>query len=225
MFSAPCSATTSIWTSTASTRTGRPAISTPSSTSTQLTTSERRSSTPASGPASTTASLALPESRWAPTSPTTTSSTRSNPPSRKRRPPGTAAGFALSGIRRRFARRNPGSFRPRYSRRVALQLRPMQDEEFEAWLPLLQEEYAQELVRDYGRSADTARARAVVEIDGHRPVTHSVVVVEVGGARPVTHWGLVIGGDGEAVGHLWLVERRDDFEPTLSVYDIDIDEL
>jgi ribosomal protein S18 acetylase RimI-like enzyme len=85
----------------------------------------------------------------------------------------------------------------------------MQDEEFEAWLPLLQEEYAQELVRDYGMSADTARARAVVEIDGHRPVTHSVFVIEV---------------DGEAVGHLWLVERRDDFEPTLSVYDIDIDE-
>ncbi|HEX3054666.1 MAG TPA: GNAT family N-acetyltransferase [Gaiellaceae bacterium] len=92
---------------------------------------------------------------------------------------------------------------------MALQLRPMQDEEFEAWLPLLQEEYAQELVRDYGMSADTARARAVVEIDGHRPVTHSVFVIEV---------------DGEAVGHLWLVERRDDFEPTLSVYDIDIDE-
>jgi ribosomal protein S18 acetylase RimI-like enzyme len=85
----------------------------------------------------------------------------------------------------------------------------MQDEEFEAWLPLLHEEYAQELVRDYGMSADTARARAVVEIDGHRPVTHSVFVIEV---------------DGEAVGHLWLVERRDDFEPTLSVYDIDIDE-
>jgi histone acetyltransferase (RNA polymerase elongator complex component) len=44
----------------------------------------------------------------------------------------------------------------------------MEDEEFAAWLPLLQEEYAQELVRDYGMSADTARARAVVEIDGHR---------------------------------------------------------
>jgi len=85
----------------------------------------------------------------------------------------------------------------------------MQDEEFQAWLPLLQEEYAQELVRDYGMSADTARTRALVEIDGHRPVTHSVFVIEV---------------DGEAVGHLWLVERRDDFEPTLSVYDIDIDE-
>ena len=85
----------------------------------------------------------------------------------------------------------------------------MEEEEFAAWLPLLQEEYAQELVRDYGMSADTARTRALVEIDGHRPVTHSVFVIEV---------------DGEAVGHLWLVERRDDFEPTLSVYDIDIDE-
>src|SRR5438067_9736538 len=58
-------------------------------------------------------------------------------------------------------------------------------------------------------SADTARARAVVEIDGHRPATHSVFVIEV---------------DGQPVGHLWLVERRDAFEPTLSVYDIDVDE-
>jgi GNAT superfamily N-acetyltransferase len=92
---------------------------------------------------------------------------------------------------------------------VSLQLRSMEDEEFEAWLPLLRTEYSQDLVRDYGMSADEAMARAVAEIDGRRPAGHSVFVIEV---------------DGEPVGHLWLVERRDGYEPTLSVYDIDVDE-
>jgi ribosomal protein S18 acetylase RimI-like enzyme len=85
----------------------------------------------------------------------------------------------------------------------------MEDEEFVAWLPLLQEDYALDLVRDYGMSADKARAQAVAEIAGHRPAGDSVFVIEV---------------DGEPVGHLWLVERRDAYEPTLSVYDIDVDE-
>jgi ribosomal protein S18 acetylase RimI-like enzyme len=92
---------------------------------------------------------------------------------------------------------------------VALQLRPMEDEKFVAWLPLLREDYAQDLVRDYGMSADQAKAKAVAEIDGHRPAGHSVFVIEV---------------HGEPVGHLWLVERSDAYEPTLVVYDIDVDE-
>ena len=92
---------------------------------------------------------------------------------------------------------------------MTTQVRPMQDEEFVAWLPLLREDYAQDLVRDYGMSADSASAQAVVEIDGHRPAGHSVFVIEV---------------EGDPVGHLWLVERRDAYEPTLVVYDIDVDE-
>jgi GNAT superfamily N-acetyltransferase len=92
---------------------------------------------------------------------------------------------------------------------VALQLRPIEDDEFAAWLPVLREEYAQDLVRDYRLSADEARARSVAEIDGHRPEGHSVFVIEV---------------DGEPVGHLWLVERRDTRGGTLAVYDLDIDE-
>jgi ribosomal protein S18 acetylase RimI-like enzyme len=92
---------------------------------------------------------------------------------------------------------------------VALLLRPIEDEEFVAWLPLLREDYAQDLVRDYRMSADKARAQAVAEIDGVRPAGHSVFVIEV---------------EGKPVGHLWLVERRDTHEPTLAVYDIDVDE-
>jgi GNAT superfamily N-acetyltransferase len=92
---------------------------------------------------------------------------------------------------------------------VALQLRPIEDEEFAAWLPLLREDYARDLIRDYGMPADKARAKALAEIDGERPAGHSVYVIEV---------------DDEPVGHVWLVERRDAYEPTLGVYDIDVDE-
>jgi ribosomal protein S18 acetylase RimI-like enzyme len=92
---------------------------------------------------------------------------------------------------------------------MALQLRPIEEEEFVAWLPLLRDEYAEDLVRDYGMSADKAKAQAIAEIDGHRSAEHSVFVIEV---------------EREPVGHLWLVERRDAYEPTLVVYDIDVDE-
>ena len=67
----------------------------------------------------------------------------------------------------------------------------------------------EDLVRDYGMSLDKARTQAVAEIDGHRSAEHSMFVIEV---------------EREAVGHLWLVERRDAYEPTLVVYDIDVDE-
>ena len=92
---------------------------------------------------------------------------------------------------------------------MALQLRPMEEEEFAAWLPLLRDDYAEDLVRDYGMSVDKAKAQAVAEIDGQRSAEHSVFVIEV---------------ESEPVGHLWLVERRDAYEPTLVVYDIDVDE-
>jgi len=85
----------------------------------------------------------------------------------------------------------------------------MEDEEFVAWLPLLRDDYAEDLIRDYGMSADKAKAQAVSEIDGHRSAGHSVFVIEV---------------EREQVGHLWLVERRDSYEPTLVVYDVDVDE-
>ena len=86
---------------------------------------------------------------------------------------------------------------------MAIHFRAMEDDDFLAWLPRLQREYAEELVRDYGMTADQARSHAAAEIDGHRPDGHSVFTIEV---------------DGRTVGHLWLVERRDAYEPILSVY-------
>jgi ribosomal protein S18 acetylase RimI-like enzyme len=85
----------------------------------------------------------------------------------------------------------------------------MRDEEFVAWLPHLRDDYARELVRDYRMSEDQAREKAREEIDGQRPAEHFVFVIEV---------------DGESVGHLWLVERREADEPTMRIYDIDVDE-
>ena len=79
----------------------------------------------------------------------------------------------------------------------------MEDDDFLAWLPFLRQDYAEELIRDFGMSADQARAQAAAEIDGRRPDGHSVITIEV---------------DGQTVGHLWLVERRDANEPILSVY-------
>src|SRR5689334_52242 len=90
-----------------------------------------------------------------------------------------------------------------------IELRPMQDDEFEAWLPVLREEYSGDLVRDHGMSAEQARERAATEIEDELPAGHSVFVIEVGG---------------EPVGHLWLAEPRHAFEPTLVVYDVDVDE-
>ena len=92
---------------------------------------------------------------------------------------------------------------------MIVELRPIREEEFEAWLPRLREEYAQEVVRDYGVSPDQGRRKALAEFGGAIPAGHSVFVIEA---------------DGAPVGHLWLVERGDAAEPTLIVYDVDVDE-
>jgi ribosomal protein S18 acetylase RimI-like enzyme len=90
----------------------------------------------------------------------------------------------------------------------------MTGDEFAVLVPLLREAFARDLVRDYGMSEDTAKAKAVADIElplpgAGWPAGHSVFVVEV---------------DNERVGHLWLAERRDADEQSLFVYDIEIDE-
>ena len=90
-----------------------------------------------------------------------------------------------------------------------IEFRPMKNDEFTAWLPQLREEYAGDLVRDYAMSQDHARAQAAIEVERDLPSGHSVWVIEV---------------DGEPIGHLWLSERRNFYEPALVVYDIDVDE-
>ena len=93
-------------------------------------------------------------------------------------------------------------------------MRPMRDEEFAAWLPLMRDRYAQDVVRDFGMSPDRATAKAVADIERLLP----------GGSLPAEHSVFVIEADGEPVGDLWLAERDDTSEPSLFVCDIDVDE-
>jgi GNAT superfamily N-acetyltransferase len=91
-----------------------------------------------------------------------------------------------------------------------VELRPMREDEFTAWLPLMQERYAADMVEQAGMSPERAAAKAAGDVDrlfpGHVPAAqHSVYVIEV---------------DGEPAGDLWLTEREETLEPCLFVYDV-----
>src|SRR6185312_3371442 len=49
--------------------------------------------------------------------------------------------------------------------RVSTALRPMTDEEFEAWLPRVREAYADDMVRNAGADAEKARAKAEADTE------------------------------------------------------------
>jgi GNAT superfamily N-acetyltransferase len=91
-----------------------------------------------------------------------------------------------------------------------VELRPMRENEFTAWLPLMQERYAADMVEQAGMSPERAAAKAAGDVDrlfpGRVPAAqHSIYVIEV---------------DGEPAGDLWLTERDETLEPCLFVYDV-----
>jgi len=99
---------------------------------------------------------------------------------------------------------------------MAVTIRPMREDEFDAWLPRMRDDYAESLSRDGGVPADAAHSKAAADTERAFPgdrasATQSVFVVEA---------------DGEHVGELWLAERDDqpDLRNTLFVFDIRIDE-
>lgn len=97
---------------------------------------------------------------------------------------------------------------------MAAELRPMRDDEFAAWLPLMRERYAADMVEHAGMSPDRAAAKAEDDTErlfpgGLPSARHSVYVIEV---------------DGEPAGDLWLTERDETMEPCLFVYDIRLDD-
>jgi GNAT superfamily N-acetyltransferase len=96
---------------------------------------------------------------------------------------------------------------------VAVDLRPMRDDEFAAWLPRMRVGYAQAMIEDGGFPPEGAREKAAADTEalfpGGRPSREQVV--------------LVIEADGEAVGELWVAERRDMSQPCLFVYDIHLE--
>jgi GNAT superfamily N-acetyltransferase len=93
---------------------------------------------------------------------------------------------------------------------MSLQLRPMRDDEFAAWLPLMRDRYAADMVEQAGMSPERAAAKAAADVErlfpGRVPsARHSIYVIEM---------------DGEPAGDLWLTERDETMEPCLFVYDI-----
>jgi ribosomal protein S18 acetylase RimI-like enzyme len=97
---------------------------------------------------------------------------------------------------------------------VTVELRPMRDDEFTAWLPLMRERYAADMVEQAGMSEERAHAKAEDDIARLFP----------GGVRSAQHSLYLIEVDGEAAGDLWLTERDETLEPCLFVYDITVDE-
>jgi GNAT superfamily N-acetyltransferase len=96
---------------------------------------------------------------------------------------------------------------------VSVQLRPMRDEEFAAWLPLMRDSYAQAMVDDAGFLPDAAASQAEAQIEQLFP----------DGLRSAEQLVFVVEADGEPVGELWLAERPDMSQrPCLFVYDVHI---
>ncbi|MFL5961162.1 MAG: GNAT family N-acetyltransferase [Gaiellaceae bacterium] len=96
---------------------------------------------------------------------------------------------------------------------MSVQLRPMRDDEFAAWLPSVREGYAEDMVRNGGMSPEKAREKAVADIDRLFP----------GGSLSPEQLVFVVEAEGEPVGQLWLAER-DDVQRCLFVYDLHVEE-
>lgn len=97
---------------------------------------------------------------------------------------------------------------------MSVQLRPMRDDEFAAWLPEMEEGYARAMIEDGGVPPEAANAKAAADIEhlfpGRRPSAEQLV--------------FVLEADGEPVGELWLAEREDTMQPCLFVYDVHLAE-
>ena len=97
---------------------------------------------------------------------------------------------------------------------MSVQLRPMREDEFATWLPLMGDRYARDMVEHAGMTAEAAKTKAVADIErlfpGGRPSPEQLV--------------LVIEAEGEPVGDLWLAERDDSPQPGLFIFDITVEE-
>jgi ribosomal protein S18 acetylase RimI-like enzyme len=96
---------------------------------------------------------------------------------------------------------------------MSIELRPMTDDEFVAWLPQMRDSYAQAMIDDAGFTPEAAAEKAAADMgqlfpEGNPSAEQLVFVIEA---------------DGEPVGELWLAERADmSGHPCLFVYDIHV---
>lgn len=95
-----------------------------------------------------------------------------------------------------------------------VQLRPMRDEEFADWLPLMRDDYARSMIEEGGVSPERGTEMAATQTEqlfpGERPSPEQLV--------------FVVEAAGEAVGELWLADRDDVLQRCLFVYQIHIAE-
>jgi len=97
---------------------------------------------------------------------------------------------------------------------MGVRLRPMRDEEFEAWLPRVRDGYARSMIEEGGFAPEGAKAKAAADTESLFP----------GGHPSAKQLVFVIEAKGERVGELWLAERMDMGQQCLFVYDIHVDE-
>ena len=97
---------------------------------------------------------------------------------------------------------------------MTVQLRPMREDEFPAWLPRMRDAYAQAMIDDAGVSPEGAAEKAAADVEQLFP----------GGTPSPEQLVFVVEANGEAVGELWLMERDLMGQPSLFVYDVHVDE-
>jgi len=93
-------------------------------------------------------------------------------------------------------------------------LRPLRDDEFDAWAAASKAGYAASIEHDGGFPHEVAQRKAETDAaqllpDGRVPDGHAVYMIE---------------DEGEVVGHLWVAEREADDQRVLYVYDVSVDE-
>ena len=97
---------------------------------------------------------------------------------------------------------------------MSVEFRPMRDDEFAAWMPLMRDRYAEDMVRDAGLAPERAQTKAADDVQRLFP----------GGKPSPEQLVFVVEADGEPVGDLWLAERDDSFQRCLFVFDIRLEE-
>jgi ribosomal protein S18 acetylase RimI-like enzyme len=96
---------------------------------------------------------------------------------------------------------------------MSLTARPLRADEYDGWLAVTKAGYAGDMVRA-GVPEDEAREK------GER----DFAALLGGGVDTDGQWLYILEDDGVAVGNLWLSERKDDFGPTLFIYNVAIDD-
>jgi ribosomal protein S18 acetylase RimI-like enzyme len=97
---------------------------------------------------------------------------------------------------------------------MAVELRPMREDEFQEWLPRLRDGYADSMVEHAEMSEQAARAKAEAD-------TKLLFPEEKPAPEQAVH---VVEADGEPVGVLWVAEREVDGVQVLWIFEIRIDE-